>query len=423
MQTPENPFLHDGNPHTQMHASDEVEVAVDYLRGGEESIPTEPANKVAAYLGFLANRDHGVNFVQELRRLEPEMLEPEMIDIAIARLKELPDRELPEKEQYIREAEDMKRLAAIEKKITANPDIDLTGEEVRFLYELDHEIQGFGYETDPNYETDPRIGEIRKLRGESDKAESDKAELARILPESIREHLKSAFTAYNTVAEQLGGIQRLVRKGEPAISLNELEHLFDLKDREWQENGVYDYLVEQLIENGVRYNLVATPNVEASGNQIVSLAVKFGKGQPINTHVYNKLFRRGRYTGREWSGNEGNAPVRLSLIPDRPDGQISGNNVEQQVRMLEERQTQLPELNARVPSLLDAVTYWYVLRAKGDKLNGYSARKKTYIRHFDLEPKAEDWRLLVPRSYVQYGWPCLDSSFATAESSTRIAVG
>jgi len=333
----------------------------------------------------------GVNAAQEL--------EPEMADIVSEQLKELPGGE-----EYIRKAEDMKRLTAIEKKITVSPDAELTSEEIRFLYELDHEIQGFGYKDDP------RIGEIRTLRGDR-----DKPEIARILPEAIREQVKSAYTAYRTVAEQLGY--------EPQ-DMQELEQLLATKDKEWQANGTYDDLVEQLIENGARFILVATPNVEASEAQIVALAENFGKDQPYSTIVYDELYRKGRYTGREWSGNSGDAPVRLSLIPSRYDGEISNKTVDTQVRLLRERQASRPELHSRVPSLLEAVTYWYALRAQGDKLDDRSAFDKTYIRHFDLEPKTVGRWPVVPYSYVyRDGRPNLYGSGAGNQAGVRLAVG
>ncbi|MGH7237022.1 MAG: hypothetical protein ACREGF_00615, partial [Candidatus Saccharimonadales bacterium] len=329
----------------------------------------------------------GVNAAQEL--------ENEMADITAEQLQDLPGGE-----EYIRKAQDMKQLTAIEKKTAANPNVSLTADELRFLYELDHEIQGFGYKTDP------RISEIRRPRGDR-----DKPELAHILPETIREQIKGAFEAYKTVAEQLGGKQRLFRKGEATLSPNELEHLFAIKDKEWQANGTYAYLAEQLIENGSRFNLVATPNIEASEAQIVALAKNFGKDQPYSTYVYDDLYRKGRYSGREWSGNTGNAPVRLSLIPSRPDSQISYKRADEQVRLLRERQASRPELQARVPSLLDAVTYWHSLRAQGDKLADSSAYDKTFIRHFDLDPKTVGGWTVVPCSYVDYdGKPFLTYS-------------
>lgn len=336
-------------------------------------------------------------------------LEPELADITAEQLKELPGGE-----KYIQKAKDMKCLTAIEKRITANPDADLSAEELRFLYEVDHEIQGFGYEDDP------RIGEIRQLRGDR-----DKPELARILSESIRGQLNSAFAAYKTVAEQLGGKQRPFRTGETALTSYELEKLFAAKEKEWQANGTYDYLVEQLIENGARYSLVATPNIEASVAQIIALAVAFGndKDQPCSTLVSYAVYRQDHYSGRELSGNSGNAPVRLSLIPNRDDDEISNKPVKTKVRLLRERQARRPELHPRVPSLLDAVTYWYALRARGDKLDNSSTFDKTNIQHFDLEPKTVGGWSVVPHSCAHFlGRPHLSRSRAE-HGQARLAVG
>jgi hypothetical protein len=56
MQRPGSQFLHERNP--QLHASNEVETVVGYLRTGGEAIPNQPADKISAYLGFLANREY-----------------------------------------------------------------------------------------------------------------------------------------------------------------------------------------------------------------------------------------------------------------------------------------------------------------------------------------------------------------------------
>ena len=380
----------------QLHGGD---FHVYYTRD-EEGEDTVPRVAIRMGQGEVAEV-RGVNAAQEL--------EPGMADITAERLKDLPGGE-----EYIRKAEDMKRLTAIEKKTLADPNAELTSDELRFLYELDHEIEGFGYKEDP------RVKEIRNMRGDK-----DKPELARILLESIREQTRSAYAAYKTVADKLLGTKRgLLGKHEVAASMQELEELFAAKDKEWQANGTFDYLVEQQIENGARFNLVATPNIEASEAQIVALAEDFGKDQPYTTIVYDELYREGSYSGREWSGNSGNAPVRLSLIPSRFDGEISDKPVDAQVRLLRERQASRPELHARVPSLLDAVTYWYTLRAHGDKLDDSSADDKTFIRHFDLEPKTVDGRAVVPYSCVgKVGDPILYWTAAVRKYDARLAVG
>ena len=92
--------------------------------------------------------------------------------------------------------------------------------------------------------------------------------------------------------------------------------------------------------------------------------------------------------------------------------------------MLRDRQAKHPDLQARVPSLLDAITYWYSLRAGGDKLADSSAFDKTYIRHFDLEPKTVGRWSLVPGSCVDdVGGPRVGYSGAGDQDDVRVAVG
>lgn len=328
-----------------------------------------------------------------------QALEAGLEDIVMDKIKDLPGGDT-----YFKKAEDMKRLTAIEKKTLADPSAELTSDELRFLYELDHEIEGFGYGGDP------RVKEIRAMRGDK-----DKAELVRILSEAICEQAQHAYVAYRAVTEQLGH--------EPQ-SHEELEQLIAAKDKEWQANGVYDYLVEKLITDGARFTLVATPNVEADGAQIVALAKAFGKDQPFETSVDDDPYRRGHYTGQEWSGNRGAVPIRLSLIPNRFDVEMGYGRVDAQVEQLRERRAKQPQLGVRVPSVLEAVTYWYGLRAQGDKLDDDSAFNKTYICHFDLESKPGGVVQVVPDSCVyDGGGPLLGKSYADGDYAVRLAVG
>ena len=77
-------------------------------------------------------------------------LESEMEDILEEKLKEFPD-----KEEYLKKVSDMKELTKIYKEHKIR---ELTKEEIRFLYEIDSNITGFGYQKDP------RIEEITKTR-------------------------------------------------------------------------------------------------------------------------------------------------------------------------------------------------------------------------------------------------------------------
>ena len=78
-------------------------------------------------------------------------LEGNMIGIAEAKMNELPGAE-----KYKQASSDMKQLTSLEKKTKAGE--QLTKDDLVFLYEIDHPIEGFGYQTDP------RIKEIRDTR-------------------------------------------------------------------------------------------------------------------------------------------------------------------------------------------------------------------------------------------------------------------
>lgn len=60
--------------------------------------------------------------------------------------------------KFQKKSADMKQLTAIENKLKQDPATPLTKEELRFLYEVDSKIEGFGYGEDP------RIKEIRENR-------------------------------------------------------------------------------------------------------------------------------------------------------------------------------------------------------------------------------------------------------------------
>lgn len=283
--------------------------------------------------------------------------------------------------------------------------------DVRFLYEN----KGKGGEKDPH------ISELRQAY-----AERDHAELRRSVVEHIREQMEEAFNAYQAVAERLEGDKRGLfrRGGEQTLTSEQFEALFAKKDKEWQQNGVYDYMVEKLIKDGLRHTLVATPNVELDEERLVGLAEAFGKDQPYETYIYDDMYRRGRYSATELSGPFGSGSVRLSLIPSNYDSDFGEQSAELQKQMLAEKRKEQPGLNLRVPSLLDAVSYWYRLRAGKANLTGSDVLDQTYIRHFDLDPIHSVGWSRVPRSFVYgYGEPELDRAGAGYRGGARVAVG
>ncbi|HIR59334.1 MAG TPA: hypothetical protein IAB38_04715 [Candidatus Onthousia excrementipullorum] len=100
----------------------------------------------------IAIRMDGKYNIGEVRGVgEHQNLEGCMTPIAEKKLNEFPD-----KDKYLKKVNDMKLLTEIDNKVSNN--IDLTKEELRFLYEVDSKIEGFGFSKDP------RIKEIHDKR-------------------------------------------------------------------------------------------------------------------------------------------------------------------------------------------------------------------------------------------------------------------
>ena len=94
------------------------------------------------------------NNIGEIRGVAPNQnLENGFEDILEEKLKEFPDRD-----KYKKKVQDMNMLTNIYNKINKDPNVELSKEELRFIYEIDDKITGFGYEIDP------RIEEIKSKR-------------------------------------------------------------------------------------------------------------------------------------------------------------------------------------------------------------------------------------------------------------------
>jgi hypothetical protein len=92
------------------------------------------------------------NNIAEIRGIsENQNIEPEMKDVIEVKLKEFPDRD-----KYYKKAKHMDILTELYKKFNNN--VDFSMEELRFLYEIDEYIVGFGHQHDP------RINEILSKR-------------------------------------------------------------------------------------------------------------------------------------------------------------------------------------------------------------------------------------------------------------------
>ena len=128
--------------------------AKDQLAGGDFYVYYSLDENGEAKVPRIAIRMDGKDKIGEIRGIaDNQNMEPEMMSILEEKLKEFPDRD-----KYLKKENDMKLLTLIDKKV--NDNIDLTLEELKFLYEIDGQIIGFGYGKDP------RIEEIKRKRNE-----------------------------------------------------------------------------------------------------------------------------------------------------------------------------------------------------------------------------------------------------------------
>ena len=128
--------------------------AKDQLAGGDFYVYYSLDENGEAKVPRIAIRMDGKDKIGEIRGIaDNQNMEPEMMSILEEKIKEFPDRD-----KYLKKENDMKLLTLIDKKV--NDNIDLTLEELKFLYEIDGQIIGFGYRKDP------RIEEIKRKRNE-----------------------------------------------------------------------------------------------------------------------------------------------------------------------------------------------------------------------------------------------------------------
>lgn len=233
------------------------------------------------------------------------------------------------------------------------------------------------------------------------------------LKEAITGQLGTAFTGYQTIAEQLNGMS--MRKKNEQVEVADQETV--AKEFEaWYTEDKQAYVAEAMVADPeLRFTLIATPNETATADEAIKLAETFGEGQPYSTDVWSKIVKR--YTPEQLSGTNptnGNK-VQFGLVPNKFNPDLYGT-VPQQRAALARLQSDMPSL--RVPSFLDDVTLWQTLRAQGDTLTEGAVFDRTYIRHFDLPNQRFDGDDYVLSSFVGY-----DGGPDVCESGVRYGHG
>ena len=126
--------------------------AKSQLAGGDFYVYYSLDENGEAKVPRIAIRMDGKDKIGEIRGIaDNQNMEPEMMPILEEKLKEFSDRG-----EYLKKEYDMKLLTLIDKKVNNN--IELTLDELKFLYEIDGKITGFGHGKDP------RIEEIKRKR-------------------------------------------------------------------------------------------------------------------------------------------------------------------------------------------------------------------------------------------------------------------
>lgn len=439
-----------------------------YYTRDEDGKDTIPRLAIRMENGVVSHDVRGV--------LPGQDVEPVLYDTLSEKLQ---DPDLPGGEEYLQKAADMKRLTAIDNLFAKDPNAELSTEDIAFLYELNHSIEGFGYDDDPRVQelqlkaANARTAELleqidanadmtRRVRhharvrdlmtraGQDEFSEfsdddlcfiygldgpiqtldpndtelgksidywhggRDRERLLELMPGAFERQYQTAMKAYEATAQSLG---------IETADTETLQREFATKLATWQEQDVYQYVLEQLIEQDTQFNLVMTPNILASPDQVTGAAEAFSQGQPYTTYVYRELYSQ--YSGEELSGAvEQGVSARFSLMPSKYSQELGSAPVEEQRTKLQQLRESLPGLSIRIPSVLEAISYWQSLRARGDALSGGGTTQKTYIRHLDLAPKRFGSWSSVPNSYVSGGGgPYLSDSLAGTGSHARVLVG
>jgi hypothetical protein len=188
------------------------------------------------------------NSIAEIRGISPNQnLDAGVTQIVEDKLKEFPDGEL-----YKKRVADMKFLTEIENK--AKDGGSLTAQELRFLYEIDSSIDGFGYQKDP------RIAELRGTRNADqdmltifDCEPSQIARNSRQINENTRAYVGPLEAGIFKTLQRYGIEQIFTKFPEGKIRIQDLEiggKDFNQLERELSESGMnVSEWVESMMRN------------------------------------------------------------------------------------------------------------------------------------------------------------------------------
>lgn len=252
------------------------------------------------------------------------------------------------------------------------------------------------------YETNLLAIQLRQMY-----VERDRVELALLMSETLINQAKVAHDVYQTMSERLGVSETMTEEG--------FTQLIERKVAGWHQNGTVDHLVYELIDHNSQPRLIATPNVLADSRRIEELMGSFEKDQiQMSGWVERDTDFAEMYSAEELSGKLIDGPLRLSIITST--SAMECGTVDELKEQLRAMQAAQPNLNLRVPSVLEAVSYWQTLRASGIR-----AYRSTVIRHFDLPARSHT--SLEPSVLTQDRMTLKASGVSEWSSAGQLAVG
>ncbi len=239
----------------------------------------------------IAIRMYGHDKIVEIRGIDSNQhMEPEMIPILDKKLEEFPDRDKYRKTEY-----DMQLLTTIDHKVQKG--YALNTDELRFLYEIDGYIQGFGGGKDP------RIDEIRGKRG-------------------IKEDLINIFNG--SAGEEDGSIEdKRIKVHNGNLMLNFLDDANGLVLPEVVNGDLY-------LNGLINVNGLVLPETVNGSLYLVNLLNTEGLNLPIvikgNLSLPSLTSARGLVLPRIIGGNlylDGLTSAEYLVLPDIVNGELS----------------------------------------------------------------------------------------------------
>jgi len=244
--------------------------------------------------------------------------------------------------------------------------------------------------------------------------------------ESIRQQLSYSAVGYEAILSSLNnpltqkGRFRSFRKQSPVVAkrhpvatASALEREFD---RWFTDEKLERVRAAEKADPRLNLGLLATPNVVADWREINLAAQRFtvGGGYGAKNLVNDRALRENTPEALSGTKPENGNSAQFSFWPFEQAIELAVT-ITEMARRLEANP------NLKLPSVLDAVTNWYTLRSRQERLD---MMRSTYVAHFDLEPfKGDIISGETPVSYASGNHsPVIAGSIGNLASGTHILI-